>query len=348
MSNTDATPKLCYMKKKYLILFVTFAAGCTAISHNTGSTAPDMSMWNRATVNIFGVISYQKERRALLDTYNLRIFSYDSLLKRQEVLKHRHQQATGTAIYLEFDSLHFLVTARHVLEDPTAIPFLGSEGPIFNHIGFVENIFTFDNDPTDIRIDTNSNVFIGKNAEKTMISPTFGHPWGWSDTQNDIGVICFEKMRDGRELMKTLEHRGFKAIKLNSVDTGSMVTPGDTIYCLGFPGPDAYLPKRDWPEYLLTYTTNVKSFSILTKGLASSNQTDSCFFNGLISVTHGNSGGPVIYNNRLIGIVHGYDGPFKEVPGPLLKYYMEMSPRFSKLSTLMGLLRRVKSQGPTF
>ena len=59
-----------------------------------------------------------------------------------------------------------------------------------------------------------------------------------------------------------------------------------------------------------------------------------------VFVYHGNSGGPLIHNNKVIGIVHGANLELRDVNGTRLrKYYFLNGNQFIKARYIMPLLR---------
>ena len=247
---------------------------------------------------------------------------------------------TATAILLKYHGKNFLLTARHVLHDPTGL----YSNTIFNNIILVENdSFMNKNLPP---VDSFGNIYRSRNDTNTIYIPSL---WDYGATylssiKDDIGMIFLDFSPKTRRFLRTLIERGYKPIEITDIDTSFSAVKNDKLFCIGFPSKNDLLIKyREKTNQQLLWESNVITTRVISKGTYESEYPKkSNFFDANVFVYKGFSGGPVISKGRLIGIISavqdrelfstGAKAPFKV-------YFLNRS-KFIKSSLILPLLRK--------
>lgn len=239
---------------------------------------------------------------------------------------------SGTAIFLKFEGIHFLITARHVIED-THFP---SPGIPYNQIFFPENLNIARNSfqPANLRImpsDTNLHVC------NFIFSP--------KDT--DIAIIALDgyNYQTGiSNIPKILMDRGYQPIDISDIDTNYQYKKGDLTYSIGFPELSMIGTKNSIDSFQI-FQSNTITLPVVSKGKELETKNNNLYVISDVFVYHGNSGGPIIHDNKLIGVVHGANLEKREVKGTVLRYYYFLNGnQFIKSKYIMPLLRAFTSQ----
>ena len=127
----------------------------------------------------------------------------------------------GTAIYVENNNKHFIITARHLVEDALS----KDSGMICSNILLIEN----------------GNLISEKEHMKLPLvrtPPDFsGAAYIFSSRDDDLAIISLDSKISifGEEFMKTLNKSGYKPISITDIDTICNLKKGETIYAFGFP-----------------------------------------------------------------------------------------------------------------
>jgi hypothetical protein len=199
----------------------------------------------------------------------------------------------GTATYLLYKSHHYLLTAKHVLNDATR-----GKNAIFYIIILVNDV----NNPGETRIiDNNNNMITEK--EPFLIG---NESYIFSSDDDDIAIVCLDVDPQGIQFWKTLDKRGYIPIKSDDIDTKCKIKPNQKIICIGYPQDISVVDVKNLPIGAFVWQSFQITTPILTHGVISDIIQDKNYFFGDTFVYHGNSGGPVVSNNKLVGIVHGF------------------------------------------
>ena len=211
----------------------------------------------------------------------------------------------GTAILIQDKNKHFILTARHVLCDTNLI----DSEQLAHMIILVEND-TLLNQPTKNRvdqfgnvdlIDTTGNIFLMNFSAGTKTDL----PYILSSIKEDIGVISLDEDSEGRLFYKSLVARGYRFMDIKVLDSVFNPRKYKKIFALGFPRTSFIFIKGTYSFVESSYI----SVPVVTRGYFEGEYPNSpAFFDARIFTYHGFSGGPVISNGRLIGLVHGGEG----------------------------------------
>ncbi len=127
--------------------------------------------------------------------------------------------SSGTAVYLKYENIHFLITARHVIEDSH----FGTPGWPYNQIFFPEN----------------ANI---ANGAKFTPAALFLMPLDsnlhvrnfiWSSRDTDLAIIALDAFPAGvSDIPKILKERGYEPIDITSIDTTYQSKKGDLTYSI--------------------------------------------------------------------------------------------------------------------
>lgn len=273
----------------------------------------DIKKWERSVINI----ECQELRYTPDDIDQIiatekahdKISSEEKELERRGQLGRETNPVSGTAIYLTDNGKKYLVTARHVIFDPQE-----SKG--------TENSRLF----KDISIRTPYDYFLKRKVNNSSIPSTgYGatNPFYLSDDITDIGIISLQASLT-HFLIKTLEDDGYVPINLSDIDQIMTLHSGDRIAAIGYPdfSKIGVFQKRN------DYQSNVVVLPVSTFGNVAMAHEQLAYFIGDITVYPGNSGGPVIRDDKLIGIVS------KQVLIPL-----DRSTYYSSRGTLAKVIR---------
>ncbi len=113
--------------------------------------------------------------------------------------------------------------------------------------------------------------------------------------------------------------------------------------CIGYPK-EATIFKPKQSAFESIYSGDFKNWNIITKGFIYDNPPNSNFFSASIFTYHGFSGGPVILNGRLIGLVSGFGFDYKESNSILLNKYFVYHPYFIKATLIYKYLKEFDSR----
>lgn len=207
-------------------------------------------------------------------------------LERKMELGRKTIPVSGTAIYLSDKGKKYLITARHVIYDP---------GESRN--SSVPRLYR------DISIRTPYDYFLKKKVnDASILSTGYGpvSPFYLSDEITDIGIISLQAATTSF-LIKTLEEDGYTPISLEDMEGAQSVIPGESIAAIGYPD----ISKVGVFQKTNDYQSNVVVLPVSTFGNIAMAHEQLSYFIGDITVYPGNSGGPVIKHDKLIGIVSG-------------------------------------------
>jgi hypothetical protein len=250
----------------------------------------DIKRWERSVINIeCQELSYTPEEIDQLigiEKLQGKFLTDDQELERRVALGRQTNPVSGTAIYVADSGRKYLVTAKHVIYDPQESK--STTGP---------RLFR------DISIRTPYEYFLKKKVNDASILTTgYGpvSPFYLSDDATDIGIISLQASLTNF-LIKTLEEDGYEPISMEDINRTEEITTGDAIAAIGYPDISrvGVFQKRN------DYQSNIVVLSVSTFGNIAMAHGQLSYFIGDITVYPGNSGGPIIKDNKLIGIVSG-------------------------------------------
>jgi hypothetical protein len=254
------------------------------------STETNIPKWEKSVINIeCQEIRYTPEeidQIVIKEKAENKITSgQDELLRRGE-LGRETNPVSGTAIYFADNGKKYLVTARHVIFDPGE-----SKLSIFPRLY------------KDISIRTPYDYYLKRKVNNSSI-PSTGYgvlsPFYLSDEDIDIGIISLQASLTSF-LINTLEEDGYVPIKLSDIDTSGKINIGENIAAIGYPD----ISKIGVFQKMNDYQSNVVVLPVSTFGNIAMAHNRLPYFISDITVYPGNSGGPILKKNKLIGVVSG-------------------------------------------
>ena len=233
----------------------------------------------------------------------------------EKILKNsRDLRYQGTAIFFKNENRHYLLTARHVLwdelsanrefeEDLNRMP--DSNIPFHQYIlksnkeRALDKIFNI-----IFRVPSlDEATTVQKNKQLLMnlgAGSSFSAPYTFSEPNYDLAIISLDS-RDQKFTNELLE-RGFKPITIDDIENEPK-KEGNEVFAVGFPGATSLVGQQKLNLADKQWASSYFSLPVLSFGRVSMLHNDLNFFWADMSIYPGNSGGPVIEDNKLVGIV---------------------------------------------
>lgn len=196
----------------------------------------------------------------------------------------RENRSQGTAIFLKDGEKKYLVTAKHVVEDRSS----GYPDYLCSLIFLVQRYGQpIENDPE---------IIMNINAGVTKM-----RPFVLSNDERDLAVISLNDSST-EDFCEFLIKQGYEPIDIAEIENNSSeLSEGDDVYAIGFPN-TSLLQERELSQAEAHWQSKFISNPLFSFGKIAMN-TDLDFMWVDISIYPGNSGGPVIKDGKLIGIV---------------------------------------------
>jgi hypothetical protein len=276
---------------KYIVLILLFAplpSFCQLhVKENSGSIQKNYEKWKSAIVNL----ECRKEYGDNLDSQKI----YKTLQENLRILS----QVTGTSIFLKYKSKRYLITNRHVLYDADMVAQkkkYGGSYPVDDDYAIYSNILRIpsDGDTADPALPDMPLGLMGA-------VPYSKCNYVYSSPEIDLAIISFDANPLYNIFADLLIRRGYRPISISDIDT-SELHYGQDIYCVGFPNV-AFVGRIDWDWRKRPWNSNLIYDPVFTFGKVAAPSIRKHFFLGDLTIAPGNSGGPVVRNNKLVGII---------------------------------------------
>ena len=121
----------------------------------------------------------------------------------------------------------------------------------------------------------------------------------FSEPEIDLAVISLKRETD---FVKDLETNGYQAVTIDSI-WNYPLQEGDDLFCIGYPVTTSPIIKLNQPQAIKNWSSSTISLPTVSFGKIAMNNKLLTFFLGDLSIYPGNSGGPAINNDNLVGIV---------------------------------------------
>ena len=258
--------------------------------------------------------------------FNERIRQIDDLHKSLEESKISQKEFTekisscsrdiryqGTAIFLKNEGKHYLLTARHVLWDELSATRELNEGirrtqtDSRAHQYFIESSKQIALDKIFsiiFRVPSLNEIIGGKKVKAFLMNLGAGvpylTPYTFSDQNIDLAIISLDQRNN--EFTKELLESGYEPISLADI-SDEPTNEGSDLMAVGFPSATSLIGQQKLHPAHIQWASNYFSLPVLSFGRVSLLHKDLNFFWADMSIYPGNSGGPVIENDKLVGIV---------------------------------------------
>ncbi|MEH9001805.1 S1 family peptidase [Klebsiella quasipneumoniae] len=264
------------------------------------------------SVHIYDVI---KRNNELIEKREKNEISYDEYLE-QSRIKTRDIRIYGTAIFIIHNKKRYLLTARHVLFDERSAYREAQED--------VTRIESFPQDMRDsmlaesskrnlnrifnivFRVPSLDEALTVKDFERTTFLMNLGAgtsmtlPYTFSPPDLDLALISLD--RGSKDFADELIARGYVPIPSELISDGPS-SEGAEIFSVGFPGATSLITQINQHPASAHWSSNYVSLPVFSWGRVSMLHSQLPFYWCDISIYPGNSGGPVIENEKLVGIV---------------------------------------------
>jgi V8-like Glu-specific endopeptidase len=221
----------------------------------------------------------------------------------------------GTGVMISDNAKIYMVTAKHIIK---ATELSNGLETIGDHIA--------------IRIDATDK----KTNEISLLNLTNGltraKPFVLSSDEDDLAIISFQKTNYYKLVIAYMKQNGVAPIPLQSIGDLQGNAVGNEILTVGF------------PALHRSIKAEVSNGKITTINKSAAN------FKAALTVYPGNSGGPVIQNDKLIGILSYQSGILNNMGVVTHPFAKATSATVIKASNILPLLRKlqVNEQNPTF
>lgn len=321
--------------KKFIYFLLTILAFTTKAQNKPVSEDSLIKKWELATVNIeassplFMEPLVRSEFQKSLDKSNLNDKEKEQKWVGFTTGKYK-TTISGTAIFLKYENIDFLITARHVLEDPystkAGMPLIQLFFPenynIINNTSFIPSFLYLK--PFDSTLHIGNFIF--------------------SSPETDIAIVALDAYDYDTSLCnipKILKDRGQVPIDIDAIDSSKHLKKGDLTYTIGFPDLSIKGKKISIDTFAL-FQSNIVTMPVVSVGKLLELNNTSPYLISDVFVYHGSSGGPLIHNNKLIGIVHGPNLETRKADGTQLKnYYFLNGNQFARAKYIIPLLREL-------
>jgi hypothetical protein len=199
----------------------------------------------------------------------------------------RDIRSRGTALFIESSDQYFLVTARHVVLNKLS-------DTIYNMIFRVFSLEELASGGSP-GPDPNRGRFLMNLGAGGSVFYSFSEP------DNDLGVISLNHLLY-IEFRNDLLASGYRPVSIDDVDEGPS-KEGAEVFSVGYPGSMATV--ATWAESLPMWASAAISQPCFSFGRVAMSHPLLDYFLIDQSIYPGNSGGPVVEEDRLIGIVSG-------------------------------------------
>ena len=325
-----------------VILFLTSALLQLSVVSQTVSADSMNRKWTKATINIQCTYSMMQYFAALGQASKNHMLPDSIIRLQQQFIINNPIKSNGSAIFVVDKGNYYLLSARHVFQDPTAL----RQGALCNWIRLIDNPAKA-KIPDYVRVDTFANVttvYETASDDIHILNGMFGKlsdsTYIFSDSSEDLAIVDLSIRPDGEGFIKTLLNRKYEPIKLSDIDSQCYLKKDQDIIAVGYPE-HSIVKKYERPAAAEIWMPSEISIPIVSMGKIARPNVRKKFFEGNIFTYHGSSGGAIVRNNKLIGIVSRFENDTtKSQAGDLLYFVSHFI--FIKSSLIMPLLRSLQ------
>ena len=283
-----------------------------------------LNRWKRAVVHIEGAADWAtlkesiegwRERSRQLEAGEITLEQWRA---EAEKTGRRELRSRGTAIFLIHEQRHYLVTARHVVRDERlargAADILAPKVPmnammqqslnetmqkisdryIFGNIFLVSSYDEYMNGQMSETPDSRDNLMnLGAGVSDFA-------PYTYSSPDIDLAVISLDNRNSATT--KRLLERGYVPVSLDLIGDEPS-SEGTEVFTVGFPAAVSKIIQLPLSPTVHLWRSDILSLPHSTYGRVSLLHPALPFFWADLTIYPGNSGGPVIEGDRLVGIV---------------------------------------------
>ena len=269
----------------------------------------DIAQWQKCVVNLEteGKLFSKFQVVQQLEQYRQQGYPQAALDSIQQKLTTATATHTGTAVYVKDGNRRYLITAKHVLLDSalTRQKMYEQAQHLLKHGENAEAIYSRISVRTPIDYASHNSInnravynyeHLSANLQPYILLP--------DSADNDLAIISLQE-KNYKLLDAILQQDGYQPIAIDKVFAAEDLSVGEDIYTIGFPENISVVGKVNVPASTPMYQLNQVVSSFTTFGKVSMSSTSLNFFYAALPISFGNSGGPVIKDGHLVGIVSG-------------------------------------------
>ena len=269
----------------------------------------DIAQWQKCVVNLEteGRLFTKFEIEQKVEQYSQQGYSITQLDSIKQKLTAVTASHTGTAVYVKDGNRKYLITAKHVLLDSvlTKEKLYDKAHQLLKPGESVEAIYNRISVRTPIDYARNNSInnraVYNYEHVTSKLQPYVLLP---DKSDNDLAIISLQE-KNYKLLDDILQQDGYQPIPVDKILSGEDLSVGEDIYTIGFPENISVVGKVDVPSNAPMYQLNQVVSPFTTFGKVSMSSTSLNFFYAAVPISFGNSGGPVIKDGHLVGIVSG-------------------------------------------
>ncbi len=307
-----------------------FLSGIFSFTNKTNRPIDsNIEKWKKAVVHLeIPYEDYSASEMEIIQLFKDDKIDYKEYYQRTFQNKtYKEGRSSGTAIFFKNNNKHYLLTARHVVFDnfsaknegikeemkikglPEIIRNKISEldkserikkaekegaNKIFSRIFRVRSIDEYDINNTNNRV---PDILMSLTSE--MIPR-----YTFSDPSVDLAIISLDNgiVKVEPSFSQGLLDNGYVPISLNDIASENPIE-GQDLMAVGFPGSTSRLGNFEVSAAEYNWSSNAIAVPVFSFGKVAMQNQKFHFFWSDLSIYPGNSGGPVISNNKLVGIV---------------------------------------------
>lgn len=269
----------------------------------------NIEKWKKAVVHLECATDMHNSNELIekLKNGEIDIESFDQSL----IENSRETRYTGTSIFFENEGRRYLITARHVVWDKDSLD-LKFNKAVKSYIEtgssfYLENMKVFVDDnifQIMFKVPTYDEFIKGEIPKEFLMNLGAGvpsmKPFTFSDEATDLAIISLDN-RHNRFADELIE-KGYLPINIEDLDFEDH-SEGKDVFSVGYPASTSTLGNNILTEAQKSWSSSSFSLPVSSFGKIAMNHPDLDFFWADISIYPGNSGGPLICDNKLIGVV---------------------------------------------
>lgn len=272
---------------------------------------PSLSQWKKAVVKIESI--QQRYNFAQADVIlhkqidGLRGISQHDTYSRQDSILTIKDTIRGTGIMVSDGNKIYLVTAKHLIK---------ATENLSNGLETINDLLSIKFDAANKKSNDISLMNLAANTVNLQ-------PFVFSDNKTDLGIISFQKS-NYKMIIAYLKQVGCVPVPIQTINNLNNNHTGDEISTIGFPA----LPGS-------------KNAVVSTGKIESVNQSVPAY-KAAIAIYPGNSGGPIIKNDKLVGVLSYQAEIANNIDAAMHPFVKANSATVIKASYILPLLRKLQ------
>jgi hypothetical protein len=234
----------------------------------------------------------------------------------------------GTALFVEYKKRHYILTARHVLVSK-------DNDQILTKFILMDDSSNF---KKPLRV-THDHFLMNYWRGVTLSTPDI-----------DLGIIALDRVgpeNQGPNFLNFLLNQGYRPIDITDVDLSCTLASGDEIWAMGYPIESVQMV-NNIPPAIAFWQSPLITRTFISRGTVNDTNPRPGIFYADVFVYHGFSGGPIIFNGKLVGIISGIDFIPISTAGNNLNQVVQVKMRISKSSNIMEWLNKAVANEDAF